>query len=88
MANGFLNGQMTLPLSISALGLPTTIDIRLDGILVPAAKYTASVAGLGLPVLVTGTPVGGILSDILTEVPADLVAALGGPPAPVIPIPA
>jgi len=88
MANGFLNGQMTLPLSISALGLPTTIDIPLDGILVPAAQYTASVAGLGLPVLVTGTPVGGILSDILTEVPADLVAALGGPPAPVIPIPA
>ena len=89
MANGFLNGQTTLPLTISALGLPTTLDIPLDGILVPASGYGASVAGLsGIPVFVTGTPIGGILSDILTDVPADLAAALGGPPAPVIPIPA
>ena len=29
-------------------------------------------------------PVSGILSDLLTAVPADLAAALGGPPAPVI----
>jgi hypothetical protein len=88
MANGFLNGQSTLPLSISALGLPTTLDIPLDGILVPASAYSASVEGLsGIPVIVTGTPVGGLLSDILTDVPRDLAAALGGPPAPVIPIP-
>ena len=88
MVNGFLNGQTTLPLSIDALGLPTTLDIPLDGILVPATQYTATVAGLsGFPVFVTGTPVGGILSDILTDIPADLAAALGGPPAPVIPIP-
>jgi hypothetical protein len=71
MVNGFLNGQTTLPLSITALGLPTTLDIPLDGIRVPATQYTATVAGLsGFPVFVTGTPVGGILSDILTDIPA------------------
>ncbi len=87
MANGFLNGQTTLPISISALGLPTTLNIPLDGILVPAAAYTATIPELGgLPVFVTGTPVGGILSDLLTIAPADLAAALGGPPAPVIPL--
>jgi hypothetical protein len=50
MVNGFLNGQTTLPLSITALGLPTTLDIPLDGIRVPATQYTATVAGLsGFP---------------------------------------
>ena len=47
MANGFLNGQMTLPLSIEALGLPTTLNVPLDGILVPASMYTATVPALG-----------------------------------------
>ena len=88
MANGFLNGQMTLPLSIEALGLPTTLNVPLDGILVPASMYTATVPALGgdFPVFVTGTPIGGLLSDILTIVPKDLASALGGPPPPVIPI--
>jgi hypothetical protein len=88
MANGFLNGQMTMPLSIEALGLPTTLNVPLEGILVPASMYTATVPALGgdFPVFVTGTPIGGLLSDILTIVPHDLAAALGGPPAPVIPM--
>ena len=88
MANGFLNGQMTLPISVVALGLPTTLNVPLDGILVPASAYTATIPALGgaFPVFVTGTPIGGLLSDVLTIVPRDLAAALGGPPAPVIPM--
>ncbi len=88
LANGFLNGQTTLPLSISALGLPTTLNIPLDGILGNAAIYNATIPGLtdfGLPAFVTGTPVGGILQDLLSIVPADIAAALGGPLPPVIP---
>ena len=71
MANGFLNGQMTLPLSVVALGLPTTLNVPLDGILVPASIYTATIPVLGgaFPVFVTGTPIGGLLSDILTTCP-------------------
>ena len=86
MVNGFLNGQTTLSLSVTALGLPTTLFIPMDGILVPASQYGAFVPDFGVPIYVTGTPVGGLLSDILTDVPADLAAALGGPPAPVIPL--
>ncbi len=89
VANGFLNGQTTLPLSISALGLPTTLNIPLDGILGPAAIYNATIPGLtdaGIPAYVTGTPIGGIVQDLLSIVPADLAAALGGPLPPVIPI--
>jgi hypothetical protein len=87
VANGFLNGQSTLPVSLVALGFPTTFDIPLDGILVPAAQYSASSPALSLATMfVTGTPIGGILPDLLTDVPADLAAALGGPPAPVIPL--
>jgi hypothetical protein len=79
---------MTLPLSVVALGLPTTLNVPLDGILVPASVYTATIPALGgaFPFFVTGTPIGGLLSDILTIVPGDLAAALGGPHAPVIPI--
>ncbi len=87
MANGFLNGQTTLPLSLVALGFPTTLDIPLDGILVPAAQYSGSIPEASWAnIYVTGTPIGGILPFLLNDVPADLAAALGGPPAPVIPL--
>ena len=67
VANGFLNGQTTLPLSLTvSLGgtdFPTVLNVPLDGILTPAAPYTALVdsSGLGIPGLVldasvTGTP--------------------------------
>ncbi|MGO9380754.1 MAG: PE family protein [Mycobacterium sp.] len=89
VANGFLNGQSTLPLSIDVTGLPVTINIPMDGLLVPATEYTATVPGLsefGFQGLVTGTPIGGLLPGLLTYLPADLAAALGGPPPPVIPL--
>lgn len=87
MTNGFLNGQTTWPISVTALGLPSTLNVPLDGILVPAAQYTAEVPALGSdfpPILVDGTPIGGLLPDLLTYLPADLTAVLGGAPAPVI----
>ncbi len=88
VANGFLNGQSTLPLTITALGLPTTLNIPLDGLLVPPSSYTATIPGLdGIPLFVTGTPISGLLPGLLTYLPADLAAALGGPAAPVIPFP-
>ncbi len=87
VANGFLNGQTTLPLSTEVFGWPTTLDIPLDGILVPAAEYGASVPAVSwASFFVTGTPIGGIVPFLLTDLPADLAAALGGPPAPVIPL--
>src|SRR6202012_4737902 len=62
IANGFLNGQTTLPLTIDALGIPTTLNIPLDGILVPTGPYTATIPLLGGgPFPVIGTPLGGAL---------------------------
>jgi PE family len=88
VVNGFLNGQTTMPLSTVVFGIwPSTLDIPVDGILVPAAPYTGTVPAVTWANLaVTGTPIGGILPDLLTDVPAELAAALGGPPAPVIPL--
>src|SRR5260370_1286783 len=75
-ANGFLNGQTTLPLAVNvSLGgtdFPTVLNVPLDGILVPAAPYTAVVDGsaLGIPGLTfnptgTGTPISGLLPGLL-----------------------
>ncbi|MDP7720695.1 PE family protein [Mycobacterium sp. TY814] len=91
-ADGFLNGQLTLPITIEALGAPTTLNLPLSGLLVPAAPYTALVDAsglLGVPGLtfnstVTGTPIGGLIPGLLDFLPRSLAAALGGP-APVIP---
>jgi PE family len=91
VANGFLNGQTTLPLSVTVdldtLLFPTTLNIPLDGILAPAAPYAALVdgsslfgPGVTLNSTVTGTPISGILPGLLTFLPADLAAAIGGPP--------
>ncbi|WP_156297586.1 PE family protein [Mycobacterium paragordonae] len=91
-ADGFLNGQMSLPITIEALGAPTTLNLPLSGLLVPAAPYTAVVDAaelLGVPGLtfnstVTGTPIGGLIPGLLDFLPQSLAAALGAP-APVIP---
>jgi hypothetical protein len=96
--DGFLNGHTTLPLSLNTdlagLPFPTTLNVPLDGILVPAAPYTASIDGSALfgpgvtiHSTVTGTPIGGLLGGLLSFLPADLAAAIGGPPVPVFPPP-
>ncbi|MGB9308042.1 MAG: PE family protein [Mycobacterium sp.] len=87
-ANGFLNGQMTLPLNVEALGLPTTLDLPLDGILVGPAPYygQASIGGgFYFNAIVTGTPLGGLVPDLLGLLPGDLAGAIGGT-APVFPV--
>jgi PE family len=95
--NGFLNGQTTLPLSLTVdLGgtpFPTTLNLPLDGILVPAAPYSAVIDGSNLfgPGVfinseVTGTPIGGLLSGLLGFAPADLASVIGGPAAPNFPV--
>ena len=97
VANGFLNGQTTLPLSVTVdlegLLFPTTLNIPLDGILAPAAPYMAVVDGSNLfgpgvtiNSTVTGTPISGILPGLLTFLPADLAAAIGGPPPAIPPV--
>ena len=88
--DGFLNGQSTLPLAINVdLGgtpFPTTLNIPLDGILVPAAPYGAVIdgsnlfgPGVFLNSTVTGTPLGGILPGLLDFLPRSIAAALGAP---------
>jgi PE family len=92
--NGFLNGQTTLPLSLTVdlfgTPFPTTLNVPLDGLLVPAAPYQAMIDGtaligepLTLDATVTGTPIGGLLPSLLGFLPADLASVIGGPPAPV-----
>ena len=62
-----------------------------DGILAAPAPFSAQVSSEFLfgsepyTAVVTGTPISGILPGLLSYLPADLAAALGGPPAPVIP---
>jgi PE family len=78
VANGFLNGQATLPLTIDALGIPTTLNIPLDGILVPTGPYTATIPLLGGgPFPVIGTPLGGALPGFLNDLPEEIAEAIG-----------
>ncbi len=100
VANGFLNGQTTLPLQIQVLD-PTgeqnlTIDLSLpmNGILAAPTAYSGTVTAWGsyggtdfsstFPAQFGGTPVGGIIPGLLTYLPADLAAAIGGPAAPTV----
>jgi PE family len=86
--NGFLNGQMTVPLNIDALGLPSTLALPLDGILDGPAPYYGQTplgsSGFHYNIIVTGTPLGGLVPDLLGLLPGDLAGALGGT-APVFP---
>jgi hypothetical protein len=56
-----------------------------------ATNFIETAAGTGVTATVaavpdaTGTPISGILPGLLYYLPANLAAAIGGPPAPVIP---
>ncbi|RFZ40914.1 PE family protein [Mycobacterium marinum] len=80
VANGLLNGQSTFPLTIDALGIPTTLNLPMDGILVPAGPYTASIPDLGVTATVNGTPLGGVAPGLLTLLPEQLAEAIGASP--------
>ncbi|WP_204807511.1 PE family protein [Mycobacterium riyadhense] len=77
VANAFLNGQSTFPLTIDALGIPTTLNLPLDGVLVPPGPYTARIPLLGSTATVTGTPLGGIVPALLTFLPEQLADVIG-----------
>ena len=66
IANGFLNGESTLPLGFSIGSFPTTIDVPLNGILVPPIGYTATVNTVLGPITVPvgGTPLSGIAAGL------------------------
>lgn len=74
IANGYLNGETTIPLTMSVAGLPIELNLPFDGILVPQGSYTATI--LGIPVAVTGTPIGGIVPALVNYLPQQLAAAI------------
>jgi hypothetical protein len=81
VADGFLNGSVTVPLTFNVSGIPLTINLPFNGILAPAATYTASVS-LGPPfptitVPVTGTPISGIVPALVNWAPEQLAMAIG-----------
>lgn len=86
VADGFLNGQTTFPLTIDVVGIPTTLNLPFSGILVPPGPYTAvdDLTGFGLGPLfldstVVGTPLGGIVPGLLDFLPEQLAMAIGAP---------
>lgn len=90
VTNGFLNGQFTVPLQLTALGFPTTLNLPLSGILVDPTAYSAVAdagGGLLIPGVVTGTPLGGIVPDLLNLLPRSLATALGAPAFVIPPVP-
>ena len=83
ITDGFLNGQMTLPIHVDAGGYPVTINLPLDGLLVPVTPYTASVTVMigTIPFTTTatvgGTPLSGLVPALITYVPDQLAKAIG-----------
>ncbi|BBZ44383.1 PE family protein [Mycobacterium parmense] len=80
VANGFLNGQTTVPLSFNLAGFPSTINLPLNGLLVPTTPYTAAVT-LGPPfgtvtVPAGGTPLSGLAQGLLNYLPEQLALAI------------
>ncbi|HKI40834.1 MAG: PE family protein [Mycobacterium sp.] len=80
IANAFLNGQSTLPLSFDIDGYPAVVNLPLDGLLVPQTSYTASISGLpligSLTVPVGGTPISGLATGLLVYAPEQLASAI------------
>lgn len=80
--DGFLNGQATLPLSVTLGDLTTTTNVPLGGILAPArtASLTLEIFGTTGTIPLFGTAFGGILPGLLTFLPEQLAEAIGGVP--------
>ncbi|WP_156764007.1 PE family protein [Mycobacterium sp. 852002-50816_SCH5313054-b] len=81
IADAFLNGQTTLPIGFDLSGFPVTVNLPLNGILVPPTAYTASLDS-GIPVIGTvtvpvgGTPISGLATGLLIYAPEQLAAAI------------
>jgi PE family len=83
VTDAFLNGQSALPLIFDLSGARATVNIPLNGILVPQTTYTASVTdsfpGIGpvtLTVPVGGTPLSGLATGLLVYAPEQLALAI------------
>ncbi|BBZ39343.1 PE family protein [Mycobacterium conspicuum] len=83
ITNGLLNGELIAPISFNAGGYPVTIDLPLNGLLVPATPYKASVTVTigNTPFTATtnvgGTPISGLVPALMTYVPEQLAEAIG-----------
>lgn len=97
VTNGFLNGQVTLGLTLpgvtlpaagglSSLTVPLHASIPVGGLLTPLSTVTVNVDPLpGNPIVsvpMGGTPTGGILPGFLLYAPQQLAQAIGAPPLP------
>ena len=93
ITNAFLNGHSTLPVNVvvvadvQVLGLtptPVTLNLPMDGLLVPVTPYTATLGFSGatggliadqtLPV--EGAPISGLLTGLLSYAPQQLATAI------------
>ena len=83
VTNGLLNGHMYLPINFDISGYPTTIDLPLDGLLVPPSTYPATISVTVGPVVINvtsqvgGTPFGGLIPALLTDIPEEFAEAIG-----------
>ena len=80
VANGFLNGQATLPLTVSLGGLESITLVPLGGLLTPLQFASLNVPLLGATVQLSGTTFGGLLPGLLSFLPDELARAIGALP--------
>jgi hypothetical protein len=82
IANAFLNGEQTLPLTLPVPGLSLTADVPFAGLLVPLQPFTATAMLPGNPLLqtvtITGPPVGGLVPTLVEFAPELLASAFVG----------
>lgn len=80
VTDAFLNGQSTLPIGFDISGLSATVNLPLNGILVPPTSYTASVnTGTIIGTITTpvgGTPISGLATGLLVYAPERLALAI------------
>lgn len=79
VADAFLNGHSTLPVTFDISGYPLTVNVPLNGLLVPPTPYTASITVSGVPITVPvgGTPISGLATGLLVYAPEQLALAIG-----------
>ena len=75
IANGFLNGEDTITQSFDLDGIDVSQILPVGGLLAPLEQGSVSVLGLTLPL--SGTPFGGLVTDLLNFAPEQLAQALG-----------
>lgn len=77
IVNGFLDGQATLPLTLSVGGLESITLVPLGGLLTPLQVASLDVPLLGATIPLSGTTFGGLLPGLLSFLPEQLALAIG-----------